>query len=61
MYFIFSLENNGDTVPNKLEITSCVTSLGTHPTNKHLITAGLYNGTTKVFLKIKYVRYSNTF
>jgi len=40
----FSLENNGSTVSNKLEVTSCITCLATHPTNEYLITAGLYNG-----------------
>uniref|UniRef100_A0A2S2PD56 Uncharacterized protein n=1 Tax=Schizaphis graminum TaxID=13262 RepID=A0A2S2PD56_SCHGA len=38
------LENSGSTVSNKLEVTSCVTCLATHPTNEYLITAGLYNG-----------------
>ncbi|CAH1732934.1 unnamed protein product [Aphis gossypii] len=44
VYTISDLENNGSTVSNKLEVTSCITCLATHPTNEYLITAGLYNG-----------------
>jgi len=45
-YLTSSLENSGSTVSNILEIASCITCLATHPTNEHLITAGLYNGIT---------------
>jgi hypothetical protein len=47
----FSLENSGSTVSNKLEVTSCVTCLATHPTNEYLITAGLYNGNSSSIYK----------
>jgi len=49
-YLTFSLENSGSTVSNILEVTSCITCLATHPTNEHLITAGLYNGTAQVLM-----------
>ncbi|XP_025200443.1 WD repeat-containing protein 34-like [Melanaphis sacchari] len=44
VYSMLDLENSGSTISNKLEVTSCITCLATHPTNQHLITAGLYNG-----------------
>ncbi|CAI6359488.1 unnamed protein product [Macrosiphum euphorbiae] len=44
VYSMLDLENSGSTVSNILEVTSCITCLATHPTNEHLITAGLYNG-----------------
>ncbi|XP_050439046.1 uncharacterized protein LOC126844710 [Adelges cooleyi] len=45
--FVFStndLEEANCTASNKLEVTSCINCLAAHPTNEHLITAGLYNG-----------------
>jgi len=49
-YLAFSLENSGSTVSYILEVTSCITCLAPHPTNEHLITAGLYNGTAQVLM-----------
>lgn len=47
----FSLEKGRNTVIYKLEVTSCITCLATHPTNENLITAGLYNGIPKYLQK----------
>uniref|UniRef100_A0A2S2Q774 WD repeat-containing protein 34 n=1 Tax=Sipha flava TaxID=143950 RepID=A0A2S2Q774_9HEMI len=44
VYSLSDLEKGENTVINKLEVTSCVTCLATHPMNEHLLTAGLYNG-----------------
>lgn len=52
---IFSLDKGESIVSNKLEVTSCITCLARHPTNEHLITAGLYNGTTRILMR-NYIR-----
>lgn len=48
---MFSLEKGLNVISKKLEVISCVTCLATHPTNEHLITAGLYNGKSLIIYK----------
>ncbi|XP_050527583.1 cytoplasmic dynein 2 intermediate chain 2-like isoform X2 [Daktulosphaira vitifoliae] len=44
VYSMTDIAKNKNIIVNKIEVTSCINCLATHPTNEHLITAGLFNG-----------------